>query len=212
MQIINSWDNLFEDSSWFLLRESLLWLSFYVCMQASSSHIVHYQKYIFRGVYGFKHLNDIWMFDFSHQLDFSSNWFLSVDVNKLILFVNFHRYLLSRRFMKSDTNNSISSLTYLFPYYVILNWCLLSKIRFKFLWFDLDCIWILWNLFFLSHFNFLLFLNLRDRKRLGSHWYWDLRLWYFFHWPLFQLINIQRFYNQLLFLIFLLQKIVDSLK
>lgn len=130
------------------------------------------------------------MFDFCHQLDFSSNWLLPIDVNKFVLFVDFHSNLLTWWFMESNSNNCICSLTYLFPNNIIFNCCLLSKIRFKFFWFYLDCVWILRYLFLFSNLYFLFFLNLRNWKWLCSHWNRNRRLGYLFDWLWFKFINI----------------------
>ena len=60
------------------------------------------------------------MLHFLHNFYLSFDWFSSVRIKKLVLFVNLQSHFPVRWFVKSDTNNSISSLSDLFPNNIVL--------------------------------------------------------------------------------------------
>jgi len=175
MAIVNSFDHLLKNSPRLKLGEPLFRVRFNMTMERASPNIFHDQKHIFLSINGLNHINYVRILDLLHQFNFSSNWFLSIDVNKFMLFINLHCYFIPCQFMQTYSHHCIRPLTNLLPYDVFFNWSFIRVIGIRIFckyysvclnslliiyFFSLNCIFIFkyfwekginfWNLQFLS--------------------------------------------------------------
>jgi hypothetical protein len=110
-----------------ILFESSLRFRFKITVQRASTNIFHDKDNVLLSIDDLVQLNNIGLSHFLHQFNFSLDRFSSIWLLKFVLFVNFHGYFLVGRFMKTNSHNSVSSLTYLLPYNVVIKRCFLRE-------------------------------------------------------------------------------------
>jgi hypothetical protein len=92
--ILDSFQDLSEQSLCILFIESPVHLGLQVSVQTSSSDVLHHQDHIFGCVDDLIESDDALVLHLLHELDLSFNALPPVWVQQLILLVNLHSYLL----------------------------------------------------------------------------------------------------------------------
>ena len=127
MTIFQSFQYLLKNAFGIPFLQSPLRLWFEIPMKRATSNIFHDQNDILRGINDLVKLNDVLMTHSFHQLDLSfhrspSIWFL-----KLVLFIDLHCHFLVGRFVQTNPDNCICTLSDLFAYNIVIKAAVLWK-------------------------------------------------------------------------------------
>ena len=102
------------------LLQSPVLLTLQVAMQAATTHILHDQDYILRGVNHFIEANDVLVPHLLHQLDLSLDTLPPVGVHQLVLLIDLHSHFAVARLMKTHSDHSIGTLPNLFANDIVI--------------------------------------------------------------------------------------------
>lgn len=120
MTISNSFYNLFKKSFCIPLFKPSIRFAFQVSMKRSTTNMFHYKNNILSCINNLKQLDYVLMLNPLHQLNLSFYTLSSIRLFQFIFFINLESNLLICRLMKTNSDNSISSLSNLFANNIII--------------------------------------------------------------------------------------------